>query len=256
MKQTGVIFPAIAMLIGVLIGWLISHDGFGNARGADSVQGGDHSSSGRDMPHHSDRRGSRESRNTADKEAQDADHLKVDPADLHELLKTEVEPLERRGQFIKLDEPLAKLLDVTLEEAQVINSLWGELSGRLKSERIKNTRSQRFEDGSMWLGVSPFPVEGERIRRQILLTVIETLGESRGKVLLDAISAHGAYGQWGKTVGSGFSIRVKVEENGGNLYVISEQESSEGSAGKTWQCAQIPAHLEDLARAAGIQLKL
>jgi hypothetical protein len=80
------------------------------------------------------------------------------------------------------------------------------------------------------------------------------LGGSRSQVFLDAVDAHGAFGRWGKTVGSGFTIHMFVQEDESLLYEIVEQATTAGSQIRKWKTSTIPQHLAEMASAVGISL--
>jgi hypothetical protein len=177
----------------------------------------------------------------------------VEPEALVALLGAKVLRLEERIQLIQPDGALERLIGLTEEEARSLNDLWGRTNPELVSLQTANVKHQRLDDGGLWLGVEPFP-EGEELRQDFLLTTHRVLGESRGQVFLDAVGAHGAFGRWGKTVGSGFTIHMFVQEDESLLYEIVEQVAADGSRGRKWNTSTIPAHLAELASAVGISL--
>ena len=66
------------------------------------------------------------------------------------------------------------------------------------------------------------------------------------------MKAHGAFGNWGKTVGSEFFIGMWEQDDGSYIYEITEQARSDGSPGRKWKTSRVPAHLKDLAEAVSI----
>jgi hypothetical protein len=196
----------------------------------------------------------RSSESLADDDGVADDVIQVAPEAVAAMIGAKVASLEERTQLVRTGEPLERLIGLTDEEARSLNDLWHRLKPGLDTQRMAKVKHQRLGDGGVWLGVEPFPEQGEEIRRQFLLTTLEVLGKSRGKIYLDAIRAHEAFGQWGKTVGSGFTIHMFAQEDESLLYEIVEQAAADGSPGRKWNTSQIPAHLAEMADAVGITL--
>lgn len=251
---------AVALLMGVSIGWMIRGDG-NNAAGSrgDVAAGG--RSSGRDQADggkahwQSARRASRPgTARDAESTEPDAGVLEVNPEALAALINAKVVDLERREPLVTRDEPLARLLAMDASEVKSLNDLWQNIRPRLDKLRMEKVKYQRLEDGGVWLGVEPFPEEGDILRQDFIVTSVSVLGESRGRVFLDAIKAHTSYGRWGKSVGTGFTVRMRERDDDSLLYEIIEQSGAGGKAGRRWLTTKIPAHLEAMAKAAGVRL--
>lgn len=259
MNMKTYIYLALAVMVGILAGWLLR--GPGEVMVADGDEGSSYRSSSQHGSASSTdsrkgralRGGSRQA-NKAQDGGEKGERLHVDPESVAALLEAEVVDLERRKALVQGDEPLSRFLRLQEDEIRALNDLWKDISPRLHALRMENVRHQRLDDGGVWLGVESFAEEGDVLRQDFLRTTHGMLGDERGKVFLDAIKAHGAYGQWGKTVGTGYVVRVRVQDDGSHLYEITEQARADGTPGRKWQVAQIPAHLADMAREAGIAL--
>jgi hypothetical protein len=249
-------FLAIALVTGFCVGWLVRGPGQAGDVGS-SVDSSDRSSprsGGVDRTRMSGLKNTthQDGEDLADDDEAD-DSLQVDSEALIALMGAKVPRLEERGQLIQPDGELERLIGLTEEEARSMNELWGRTKPELDSLRTANVKHQRLEDGGVWLGVEPF-AEGEELRQDFLLTTHRVLGESRGRVFLDAVGAHGAFGRWGKTVGSGFTVHMFAQEDESLLYEIVEQAAADGSRNRKWNTSTIPAHLAEMASAVGISL--
>lgn len=255
------ILLVLATMTGILIGWFLrgpdDQQVFGGwevhearsavrYRGADLIESEERSSRSRG--------GSRHRGCETDDDEDDEEWLHVDPAMLTKLLNAKVVNLEVRTELVRADEPLSRFLRLDAEEVKELNELWQNISPKLHALRMENLKHQRLDDGGVWLGIESFPEQGDGLRQGFLLAIHGLLGEGRGKVFLDAVKAHGAYGQWGKTVGTGYVVRVRVQDDGSHLYEVIEQTRAGGTPGRRWQTSKIPAHLEDMAEEAGIAL--
>jgi len=237
--------PILATLvIGIILGWLV--------RGAPSIdedkivsvetprrarQGADQSGGVRAK---SGRTGSiAHAIETLEGSAQD-ESLLVDPDDVTRLIGSKVKLLEERSQLIHPDHPLEQVIGVTDHEAGQLNELWNRLKPALDSLRAEHVIYQELDGGGIWFGVEPFPGDGETLRQDFLLTTIKTLGEARARVFLNAISAHEAFGQWGKSVGSGFAVHTFVQDDGSLIYEIYEDSATTGKPGRKSHSSTIP----------------
>ena len=148
-----------------------------------------------------------------------------------------------------------KTLKLSQDESDAINTLWARIRPKLNELRSEHIKMQTMADGEVWIGVEVFADEGDVLRQAFIGDAMDLIGEQRAGMLLKGIKAHDAYGRWGKTVGSGFAIKVRKQEDGSYLYEIAEQAQSDGKAGRQWKSDRVPSHLEVLATAAGIELK-
>ncbi len=187
-------------------------------------------------------------------EADEEIALQVTPDALIALIESWVPTLTERIQLVQTDEPLAKLIEITEEEAQALNGFWDRLKPGLDAQRMANVKHQTLGDGGVWLGIEPFPEEGEKCRRDFLRSVHRVLGESRARVFLESIAAYEAFGKWGKTVGSGHTIHMFVQEDESLVYEIVEQPASADGSHRKWNTSTLPTRLAEMASAAGITL--
>lgn len=159
------------------------------------------------------------------------------------------------GSLIDPNESLATVLKLRTDETAAINEMWSQLLPELNKLRAEHVKSQTMEDGEVWVGVEVFSEKGDLLRQDFIGQIHDLVGEQRGGLFLQGIQAHDAYGQWGKTVGSGFSIKVREQEDGSYLYEITEQAQDDAKAARQWKSDRVPTHLEVLAEAAHIVLK-
>ncbi len=249
--------PILAtLLIGIILGWLVrgipSIDGDDTAaietprrsrQGADQ-SGGDRGESGR--------------RRSLDHESEaledDDESFLVNSDDVTRLIGAKVKLLEERTQLIHPGHPLEQVIGVTDNEAGQLNELWNRLKPALDSLRTDHVIHQELDGGGIWFGVEPFPGDGETLRQEFLLTIIKTLGEARARVFLNATSAHEAFGQWGKSVGSGFAVHTFFQDDGSLIYEIYEDSPTAGKRGRKWNSSTIPAHLKKLVQSSHVDL--
>lgn len=158
------------------------------------------------------------------------------------------------GDLIDASEPLALALKLSEDEVSAMNKVWERIRPKLNALRAEHIKSQTMADGEVWIGVEVFADDGDILRQAFMGEVHALLGEDRGALLLQGVRAHRAYGRWGRTVGSGFSIKVREQDDGSYLYEIAEQVQTYGVGRKIWKTDRVPAHLQPLAVAAGIEL--
>ena len=258
MDTKAILVLILALLIGGGGGWLLRGVADREARGTENVAS-ERSSARRPLPERSPGTGWNNGGQSAGQGAgrqhtrqEDEERILVDADAVAALLKTEVPTLEHRTQLVSADEPLARFLNINAEDVAALNRVWQEIRPKLRDLRTEHVSYQEREGDGMWVGVSPFPDEGEVLRVELLLSTTSRLGEARGKVFLDAMKAHRAFGNWGKTVSGDFTIGLWEQDDGSNVYEITEQARSDGSPGRKWRTSRVPAHLKDLADAVGI----
>ena len=256
MKPQLYFYLLAAVGLGTILGWMLRGSGSADGNGEiGSSRSADHSGtwnlSDRARLHNG--AGDRGTRRSDQEEAEDV--IRVSPEQVAALLDSKVKPLEHRIELIDPDEPLARFIDLNQQEAEILNHYWEQLKPKLDDVRMKNVKHQRLPDGGVWLGIEPFPSEGDQFRQEFMLKVHSLLDESRGKVFLDAIRAHDAYGKWGTTVGTGFAIRILEQADESLVYEIIEQSTADGRPGKKWLAPKVPVHLEEMAEVVGVPLK-
>lgn len=252
-------FPPIlaTLVIGIILGWLV--------RGAPSIDE-DHTvsvetprqsrgagQSGKVRENSGRTRSAVHDIETLEDRDQD-ESLLVNPDDVTLLIGAKVKLLEERTQLIHPDHPLEQVIGVTDHEAAQLNELWNRLKPALDSLRADHVIHQELDGGGIWFGVEPFPGDGETLRQDFLLTTIKTLGEARARVFLNAISAHQAFGQWGKSVGSGFAVHTFVQDDDSLIYEIYEDSPTAGKRGRKWNSSTIPPHLKKLVQSSDADL--
>lgn len=247
-----------ALIVGVIFGWLV--------RGAPSV---DEDKTASTETLRRSRQGAIQSgeilgnsgrtrsanHNIEAREDSDRDEsLQVNPDDITRLIGAKVKHLEERTQLIHPGHPLEQVIGVTDNEAGQLNELWNRLKPALDSLRAEHVIHQKLDGGGIWFGVEPIPGDGETLRQDFLLTTIKTLGEARARVFLNAISAHKAFGRWGKSVGSGFTVHTFVQADESLIYEIYEDSLTEGKPGRKWNSSTIPPHLKILVQSSHVDL--
>ena len=246
---------APAVMVGFLIGWMARGPGDSRAIVNPTDPGNGASPAPEPVDAIARELGDRAGRYREERSESDGDDLlQVAPDAVTALLGAKVTSLEERSQLIQTGNPLEQLIDTSEEEAATLNDFWDRLKPGVDDVRLENLKHQRLDDGGIWMGIEPFPEQGETFRVDFHRRVLEVLGESRGQVFLNCIGAHHAFGNWGKTVGTGFTIHMVVEEDGSLLYEIQEQTAADGTPGRRWNTSRIPAHLSAMAEAVGISL--
>lgn len=182
------------------------------------------------------------------------DSLLVHPDDVTRLIGAKVKPLEERLQLIHPGAPLEQIIGVTDNETGQLNELWNRLKPALDSHRADHVIHQELDGGGIWFAVEPFPEDGEALRKNFLQNTIKTLGEARARIFLNATSAHKAFGQWGKSVGSGFAVHTFVQEDDSLIYEIYEDSPTAGKRGRKWNSSTIPPHLKKLVQSSNADL--
>jgi hypothetical protein len=249
---------SVALVVGLILGWLVRGGSSIDEQGVASIDESGRFSRGANQPEESrERSGRTSSRGQGDEGLEvdeDDETFRVDSDDITRLIGAKVESLEERAQLMDPDDPLEQVIGVTDEEAKKLNGLWHDLKPSLDSLRSDHVIHQELENGGIWFGVEPFPEEGESLRESFLLTIIETLGEARARTFLNAISAHRAFGQWGKSVGSGFAVHTFVQEDESIIYEIYEDSRVAGKRGRKWNSSTIPPHLKKLVMSSDADL--
>ena len=249
--------PILApLVIGIILGWLV--------RGVPSIDGDDtaaietprQSRPGADQSDGVRMGSGRTPSHDVNSEAlEDNDEsFLVESDDVIRLIGSKIKLLEERTQLIHPDHPLEQVIGVTKNEAEQLNELWNRLKPALVALRADNVVHQELEGGGIWFGVEPFPGDGEALRKEFLLTTIKTLGEARARVFLNALSAHQAFGQWGKSIGSGFAVHTFVQDDDSIIYEIYEDSLTAGKPGRKWNSSTIPPHLKKLLQSSQVEL--
>lgn len=258
-SQTHLLLLGATFAIGLGSGWLIGRaDPTSNPREVSSrpssareeTSRGPHSICTPAPQHRTDRASQQTTKSEQPEPA--AATVTITPSALANLALSTPIPLEERRSLFSGADSVAEALGMHSDEKQQLEEAWRQTREGIVKHQLESLEYEELED-SLWISSGPF--DGTAIREQFLNQSSSILGAERSQAMWQLLKADQAFGGWGNRPSSSCSLEYISQGDGSLVYRITERDSPDGPARRTWISAELPTHLREAGEHLGLPIQ-